>query len=66
MATVADLTTKQSGNVRAGAPSLDPKRITSVAFQAQAASAEAHTTNVENIIDALLENAYKLRKDKSD
>lgn len=30
------------------------------------ASAEAHTTNVENIKGALLEKAYKLRKDKSD
>ena len=41
MATITDLTTKQSGNVQVGVFSLGPKRIKPVAFQAQAASTKA-------------------------
>ena len=65
MAMIANLTTKQSVNVQAGVFSLSPKRIKSVAFQAQAVSDEAQNANVENIAGNRLEELFKLGKDKS-
>ena len=65
MAMLADLTAKQIGIAQAGVSSLGPKRVKLVAFQAQAAFAEAQNANVENITGSLLEKLSKLGKNKS-
>ena len=67
MAMIADLTSKQGGNVQAGVSSLKHKHIKSVAFTAQAASTEAQEkVDADSIAGTLLEKLSKLGKDKSD
>ena len=66
MAMLANLTAKQISNTQAGVSSLGSKRVKSMAFQAQAASDEAHDANVESIGSSLMEKLTKLGKNKFD
>ena len=57
MAMLADITAKQISNDQAGMSRLGDKRVKSVAFQAQAASAEAQNANVESIAGSLMDKS---------
>ena len=66
MAILANITAKQIRNSQDGVSSLGPKRFKLVAVQTQAASSEAHNTNVANFAGSVLEKLAKLGKSKSD